>query len=145
MYKEMEKVNFTMEYCWCLLRHQSKLQQYMMTMNTRRMSQVKLPAIEQSSSIIGNSVAENMEVLVERPLGKKAKKEREWKRKSQNFNDIDIKMALARMKDDRQLCMMERKVAVMKADDSFTKQHELEKKKFEVNIMSLDLVGMNAV
>lgn len=113
----------------------------MISLNTRRRSHDKRPANEQSSEVADHVVEEN----VERSLGKKAGKERLRKWKSQESCDAKFHKALARMTEDRRLFMAERRAWVMKADHDRGAQLELDKKKFEVEMMSKDLAGMNAM
>ncbi|KAF5441815.1 hypothetical protein F2P56_037138 [Juglans regia] len=143
LYKEMEKSNFTMEHCWCLLRHQPKWQQHISTLGTRRRPQGEA-AID--------TMEENMEVFTERPLGKKTEKEKERKRKSMEDKESKISISLAKMTEDRATTMEERRHAALKADQRSEKifelkkkKFELEKKKFECKMMMLDLRGMNAM
>ncbi|KAF5468412.1 hypothetical protein F2P56_012564 [Juglans regia] len=139
----MEKTNFKMEHCWCLRRHQPKWQQHIMTLGTRRRPHDKRLAIEQESEVASHIVEENVEVLGERPLGKKAEKKREMKQKSWEGHDTEINMGLARMTDDRHRCMVEQRTTVLKADHDRSAEFELTKKKFETKMMRLDLAGMN--
>ncbi|XP_040989639.1 glutathione S-transferase T3-like [Juglans microcarpa x Juglans regia] len=141
MYKEIENGNFTLEHCWCLLRHQPKWQQHMISLNTRRRPHDKRPANEQSSEIVDDVVEEN----VERPPSKKAEKDNLRKRKAQESCDAEFNMVLEKMTEDRRLFMAERRSWVTKADDNRGAQLELDKRKFEAEIMSKDLSGMNAM
>ncbi|KAF5446120.1 hypothetical protein F2P56_031773 [Juglans regia] len=143
MYKEIEKSNFTMEHCWCLLRHQQKWQQHISTLGTRRRPQGEAAL---------DTVEENIEVFAERPLGKKTEKEMERKRKSMEGKESEISISLAKMTEDRATTMEERRNAQLKADEKSEKifelkkkKFELEKKKFESKMMMLDLRGMNAM
>ncbi|KAF5459558.1 hypothetical protein F2P56_019497 [Juglans regia] len=109
MYKEMEKVNFTIEH------------------------------------FFDDTVEENVEILIERPPGKKVKKENLRKWKSWESCDAKFNMALAGMTENRRLCMVERRAWVMKANRDGGAQLELEKNKFEAEMMSKDLASMNAM
>ncbi|XP_041025354.1 uncharacterized protein LOC121265746 [Juglans microcarpa x Juglans regia] len=98
-------------------------------------------------------------VLIERPPGKKAEKERERKWKSMEGKEVEIKTALAKMTEDRTTTMEERRNAMLKAGEKSEKvfelkkkkfeleekKFELEKKNFELKIMILDVRGMNAM
>ncbi|KAG6661275.1 hypothetical protein CIPAW_03G162700 [Carya illinoinensis] len=117
LYKEMLGCNFTMEHCWCLLRHQPKWQQHIST----------------------------FEVLIDRPQGKKAEKDRERKRKSIEGKDGEIKIALAKMTEDRAMSMEERRQGVLKADRERAATFELKKKKFKAKMMLLDLSNLNVM
>ncbi|XP_035543643.1 glutathione S-transferase T3-like [Juglans regia] len=108
MYKEIEKSNFTMEHCWCLLRHQQKWQQHISTLGTRRRPQGEAAL---------DTVEENIEVFAERPLGKKTEKEMERKRKSMEGKESEISISLAKMTEDRATTMEERRNAQLKADE----------------------------
>ncbi|XP_041025425.1 glutathione S-transferase T3-like [Juglans microcarpa x Juglans regia] len=123
LYKEMEKSNFTMEHCWCLLRHQSKWQQHISTLGTRRRPQ---------GEVAIDTVGENMEVFAEGPLGQKYEKERERKQKSMEGKESKISISLAKMIKDRATTMEERRNAALKADKKSEKVFELKKKKFEL-------------
>lgn len=116
-----------------------------MTLNMRRRPHDKHPTINHSSQVADNTVDENMKVLGERPPGKNAEKKMERKQMFQESNDVKFNMALARMTENRHMCMVERRAAVMKADHDRSQQLELKKKKFEPKIMRLDLVGMNVM
>ncbi|KAG6641642.1 glutathione S-transferase T3-like [Carya illinoinensis] len=140
LYKEIVGSNFTMEHCWCLLRHQPKWQQHISTLGKKRMSPEKVLGV-----IDVDHAEENIEVLVERPTGKKAEKERERKRKSMEGNDGEIKTTLAKMTEDRATTMEERRNATLKADLERSAVFELKKKKFEAKMMLLDLSSLNAV
>ncbi|KAF5481235.1 hypothetical protein F2P56_001903 [Juglans regia] len=110
MYKEIEKGNFTVEHCWCQLRHQPKWQQHMNNLNTRRKPPDKHPANEQSPKVPDDAVEEN----VERPPGKKLEKDNLRKRKAQESCDADFNGVLEKMTADRRLFMGERSAWVMK-------------------------------
>ncbi|KAF5465074.1 hypothetical protein F2P56_015105 [Juglans regia] len=145
LYKEMVGSNFTMEYCWCLLKHQPKWQQHISTFGKKRKPQ------EKYVGEVDVDLAEE-EVLTERPPGKKVEKERERKRKSMEGKEVEIKTALAKMTEDRATTMEERRNAMLKADEKSEKIFELKKKKFELEqknfelkIMMLDVRGMNAM
>ncbi|KAF5480244.1 hypothetical protein F2P56_001007 [Juglans regia] len=107
MYKEIENSNFTMEHCWCLLRHQQKWQQHISTLGMRRRPQGEAAL---------DTVEENIEVFAERPLGKKIEKERERKRKSMEGKESEISISLAKMTEDRATTMEERRNAQLKGD-----------------------------
>ncbi|KAF5464003.1 hypothetical protein F2P56_005356 [Juglans regia] len=141
MYKEIEKSNFTLDHCWCLLRHQPKWQQHMISLNTRRRPHDKRPANEQSSEVVDNVVEEN----IERPPGKKAEKDNLRKRKAQQSCDADFNGALEKMTDDRRLFMAERRAQVTKSDQLRVAQLELDKRKFEAEMMSKDLSNMTVM
>ncbi|XP_042991164.1 uncharacterized protein LOC122318094 [Carya illinoinensis] len=129
-----------MEYCWCLLRHQSKWQQHISTVGKKRKSPEKVTNV-----VDVDQAEEDIEVLAERPPGKKAEKERERKRKSMEGNDSEIKTALAKMIDNRVTTMEKRKNATLKADLERSTAFELKKKKWEAKMMLLDLSGLNAM
>ncbi|XP_042975578.1 uncharacterized protein LOC122307014 [Carya illinoinensis] len=141
LYKEMERGNFTMDHSWNLLRHQPKWHQHMNTLNTRRKPHDKRPSNEQSSEILDDVVEEH----VERSAGKKAEKEDLRKRKAQESSDAEFNMALGAMTEDRQLFMAERREWQTKADRDRGTQLELDKRKFDAEMMSKDLSGMNAM
>ncbi|XP_040989038.1 glutathione S-transferase T3-like [Juglans microcarpa x Juglans regia] len=141
MYKEIEKGNFTVEHCWCQLRHQPKWQQHMNNLNTRRKPPDKRPANEQSFEVPDDVVEEN----VERPPGKKLEKDNLRKRKAQEACDVDFNSALEKMTADRRLFMGERRAWVTKADEVKGAQLELDKRKFEAEIMSKDLSNMTVM
>ncbi|KAG6679511.1 hypothetical protein I3842_14G135400 [Carya illinoinensis] len=88
---------------------------------------------------------EDMEVLVERPPGKKAEKKRERKRKSMKGKDGEINIALTKMTEDKATSMEERRQCVLKAERERAVTFELKKKKFEVKMMLLDLSNLNAM
>ncbi|XP_040992877.1 uncharacterized protein LOC121239668 [Juglans microcarpa x Juglans regia] len=112
----------------------------MISLNTRRPHD-KCPANEQTSEVADDLVEEN----VERPPGKKAEKEYLRKRKSQESCDAEFHKVLAGMIGDRRLFMAERRAWMMKANHDRGAQLELDKKKFEVEMMSKDLASMNAM
>ncbi|XP_042980203.1 glutathione S-transferase T3-like [Carya illinoinensis] len=140
LYKELVGTNFTMEHCWCLLRHQPKWQQHISTLGKKRRSPEKV-----SNVIDIDQAEEDIEVFAERPPGKKTEKERERKRKSMEGNDGEIKTALAKMTEDRATTMEERRSANLKASLERSAKFELKKRKFEANMMLLDLSGLNAM
>ncbi|KAG6655834.1 hypothetical protein CIPAW_05G244800 [Carya illinoinensis] len=129
-----------MEHCWCLLRHQPKWQQHISTVGKKRKSPEKVTNV-----VDVDQAKEDIEVLVERPPGKKAEKERERKRKSIEGNDGEIKTALAKMTEDRATTMEERRNATLKADLERSAAFKLKKKKWEAKMMLLDLSGLNAM
>ncbi|KAF5460555.1 hypothetical protein F2P56_020419, partial [Juglans regia] len=88
LYKEMVGSNFTMEHCWCLLRHQPKWQQHVSTFGKKRKPQEKYVG-----EVDVDLAEEDLEVLTERPPGKKVEKERERKRKSMEGKEVEIKKA----------------------------------------------------
>ncbi|KAG6659921.1 hypothetical protein CIPAW_03G069900 [Carya illinoinensis] len=141
LYKEMERGNFTMDHSWNLLRHQPKWHQHMNTLNTRRKPHDKRHSNEQSSEVLGDIVEEH----VERPAGKKAEKENLRKRKAQESSDADFNMALGAMTEDRRLFMAERREWQTKVDRDRCAQLELDKRKFDAEMMSKDLSGMNVM
>ncbi|KAG7943286.1 hypothetical protein I3843_15G030900 [Carya illinoinensis] len=141
MYKAMERGNFTLDHSWNLLRHQSKWHLHMNTLNTRKKPHDKRPSNEQSSEVLGDVVEEN----VERPTRKKAEKENLRKRKAQESSDADFGMALGAMTEDRRLFMVERREWQTKADCDRGAQLELNKRKFEAEMMSEDLSGINVM
>ncbi|KAG6661681.1 hypothetical protein CIPAW_03G191400 [Carya illinoinensis] len=140
LYKEMLGSNFTMEHCWCLLRHQPKWQQHISTLGKKRRSHEKVSYV-----VDVDQAEEDIEVLAERPPGKKAEKERERKWKSMEGNDGEIKIASAKMTEDRATTMEERRDATLNADLERSVAFELKKKKFEAKMMLLDLSGLNAM
>ncbi|KAG6650219.1 hypothetical protein CIPAW_06G026600 [Carya illinoinensis] len=124
LYKEIVGSNFTMEHCWYLLSHQPKWQQHISTVGKKRKSPEKVTNI-----VDVDQAEEDIEVLAERPPGKKAEKERERKRKSMEGNDGEIKTALAKMTEDRATTIEERRNATLKADLERSAIFELKKKK----------------
>ncbi|KAG6661769.1 hypothetical protein CIPAW_03G198300 [Carya illinoinensis] len=122
LYKEMLGSNFTIEHCWCLLRHQPKWQQHISTLGEKRMSPEKVFGV-----IDVEQAEEDIEVLVERPPSKKAEKEREKKRKS------------------IETTMEEHRNVTLKADLERSVAFELKKKKLKAKIMLLDLSGLNVM
>ncbi|KAG6650232.1 hypothetical protein CIPAW_06G027900 [Carya illinoinensis] len=140
LYKEIVGSNFTMEHCWCLLIHQPKWQQHISTVGKKRKSPEKVTNI-----VDVDQAEEDIEVLAERPPGKKAEKERERKRKSMEGNDGEIKTALAKMTEDRATTMEERRNATLKADLERSAIFELKKKNYEAKMMLLDLSTLNAM
>ncbi|KAG6629484.1 hypothetical protein CIPAW_14G088300 [Carya illinoinensis] len=130
LYKEMERGNFTLEHSWNLLRHQPKCHQHMNTLNTRRKPHDRQPSNEQRML---------------KPAGKKAEKESLRKRKAQESFVVEFNMKLGAMTEDRRLFMAERREWQMKADRDKGAQLELDKRKFDAEIMSKDLSGMNAM
>ncbi|KAF5470545.1 hypothetical protein F2P56_011049 [Juglans regia] len=110
LYKEMVGSNFTMEHCWCLLRHQPKWQQHISTFGKKRKPQEKYVG-----EVDVDLAEEDLEVLTERPPGKKAEKERERKRKSMEGKEVEIKTALAKMTEDRATTMEERRNAMIRS------------------------------
>ncbi|KAG6650555.1 hypothetical protein CIPAW_06G051800 [Carya illinoinensis] len=139
LYKEMVGSNFTMEHCWCLLRHQPKWQQHISTLGKKRRSSEKVFGV-----IDVDHAEEDIKVLAERPPDKKAEKERERKRKSMEGNDSEIKIALAKMTESRATTMEKRRNATLKAELERSAAFELKKTKFEANMMLPDLSGLNA-
>ncbi|XP_035543637.1 uncharacterized protein LOC118347706 [Juglans regia] len=79
---------------------------------------------------------EDLEVLTERPPGKKAEKERERKRKSMEGKEVEIKTALAKMTEDRATTMEERRNAMLKADE---KSEKIVKRKRNPGIEERDI------
>ncbi|KAG6666483.1 glutathione S-transferase T3-like [Carya illinoinensis] len=141
LYKEMERGNFTMDHSWNLLRHQPKWHQHLNTLNTRRKPHDKRPSNEQSSEILGDVVEEH----VERPAGKKAEKENLRKRKAQESSDAEFNTALGAMTEDRRLFMAERREWQTKVDRDRGAQLDLDKRKFDAEMMGKDLSDMNAM
>lgn len=126
MYKEIEKANYTMEHCWCLLKHQLKWQQHRSTLSRRRKPPGKHPV---SANLAADDILyDNVKVIRERPLGRKAEKERERKWKCREVADAEFNYTLARMTDDRNKCLVERREAVTKAELNRIEQLALEKK-----------------
>ncbi|XP_035547362.1 glutathione S-transferase T3-like [Juglans regia] len=116
LYKEMVGSNFTMEHCWYLLRHQPKWQQHISTFGKKRKPQEKYV-----DEVDVDLAEEDLEVLTERPPGKKAEKERERKRKSMEGKEVEIKTSLAKMTEDRVMTMEEQRNAMLKADEKSEK------------------------
>ncbi|KAF5480572.1 hypothetical protein F2P56_001311 [Juglans regia] len=114
LYKEMVGSNFTMEHCWCLLRHQPKWQQHISTFGKKRKPQEKYVG-----EVDVDLAEEDLEVLTERSPGKKVEKERE--RKSMEGKEVEIKTALAKMTEDRATTIEERRNAMLKADEKSEK------------------------
>ncbi|KAG6667900.1 glutathione S-transferase T3-like [Carya illinoinensis] len=141
LYKEIVGSNFTMEHCWCLLRHQPKWQQHIFTFSQKRKSPEKVTNV-----VDVDQAKKDIEVLPERPPGKKAEKEMERKRKFMEGNDGEIKIVLAKMTEDRATTMEERRNATLKADLERLAVFELKKKKkIEVKMILLDLSSLNAM
>ncbi|XP_018809683.2 glutathione S-transferase T3-like [Juglans regia] len=140
LYKEMVGSNFTMEHCWCLLRHQPKWQQHISTVGKKRRSPEKV-----FGEVAVDIADDDVEILTERPPGKKAEKEKEKKRKSMEGNNGEIKIALAKMTEDRATSMQERRNSVLKGEIEKSLVFDLKKRKFEAKMMLLDLSGMNAM
>ncbi|KAG6634995.1 uncharacterized protein LOC122281301 [Carya illinoinensis] len=122
-----------------LLRHQPKWHQHLNTLNTRRKPHDKRPSNEQSSEVLGDVVEEH----VERPAGKKAEKENLRKRKAQESSDAEFNTALGAMTEDRRLFMAERREWQTKVDRDRGAQLDLDKRKFDAEMMGKDLSGMN--
>ena len=113
----------------------------MSTLITRRKPVDRQPSNEQSSEVLGDVVEE----IVERPAGKKAEKESLKKRKAQEHSDAEFNTALGAMTEDRRLFMAERREWQTKADRDRGAQLDLDKRKFDAEMMGKDLSGMNAM
>ncbi|KAF5444698.1 hypothetical protein F2P56_033811 [Juglans regia] len=142
MYKKIEKANFTMEHCWCLLRQQPKWQQHQSTLSTRRKPHGRRPASASLTPDGDDILDDNVEVILERPPGKKAAKDKERKRKCRDDVDDEFTHAIARMTAERNTFRIERREFNSKQERDRNEHLALEKKKFEAEIMKLDLDGM---
>ncbi|KAG2721191.1 hypothetical protein I3760_02G070500 [Carya illinoinensis] len=132
-----------MEHYWCLLRHQPKWQQRTSTMNMRRKPPMRCPTSNDSTPLANDTPDDNIEIIDERQLSKKSEKERERKRKSREGEDAEFNEVLSRMTDDRTVCMMERRKAIMKAESARMSLIALKKKMIDIKIMELDLSGID--
>ncbi|KAF5463162.1 hypothetical protein F2P56_019098 [Juglans regia] len=152
MYRETEKATYNMEHCWCLLRHQPKWQQHVSILSTRRKPHGKRPAMAESTPLGDDTINDNVEVIFERPPGKKAEKERERKRKAAESYDAEFVEALTCMTNDRAGFMSERRQATSKLDADRAqllvekkRRNDTENRKIDIEIMKMDLAGMNGM
>ncbi|XP_018818225.2 glutathione S-transferase T2-like [Juglans regia] len=162
MYRETEKATYNMEHCWCLLRHQPKWQQHVSILSTRRKPHGKRPAMAESTPLGDDTINDNVEVIFERPPGKKAEKERERKRKMAESYDAEFVEALTCMKNDRAAFMSERRQATSKLSErrqatsklsadraqllvEKKMRNDTENRKIDIEIMKMDLAGMNGM
>ncbi|KAG6624740.1 hypothetical protein CIPAW_16G048900 [Carya illinoinensis] len=132
LYKENENSYFTMKHCWCLLRHRPKWRKA----PRRRLGSASLTLDDD------DMLDDNVEVIHERPPGKKAAKEKERKRKSRDEIDVEFNHALARLTTNRNTFNVERKEFYSKVERNRDEHLALKKKKFEAKIMKLDIDGM---
>ncbi|XP_035550683.1 glutathione S-transferase T3-like [Juglans regia] len=152
MYRETEKATYNMEHCWCLLRHQPKWQQHVSMLSTKRKPHGKRPAMAESTPLGDDTIDDNVEVIFERPPGKKAEKERERKRKAAESYDAEFVEALTCMTNDRAVFMSERRQATSKLDVDRAqllvekkRRNDTENRKIDIEIMKIDLAGMNGM
>ncbi|KAF5453007.1 hypothetical protein F2P56_027954 [Juglans regia] len=152
MYRETEKATYNMEYCWCLLRHQPKWQQHVSILSKRRKPHGKRLAMAESTPLGDDTINDNVEVIFERPPGKKAEKERERKRKAAKSYDAEFVEALTCMTNDRAAFMYERRQATSKLDADRAqllaekkRRNDTENRKIDMEIMRMDLAGMNGM
>ncbi|KAF5470881.1 hypothetical protein F2P56_011368 [Juglans regia] len=145
MYREIEKSSYTMEHCWCLLRHQPKWQQHVSMLSTRRKLPGKRLAIADSTPVGDNTVGENVEVIIERPPGKKTEKKRERMRRATEASDSEFHASLTQIHEDRVMFMRERRQEAIKANSDRSELVSEKKRKTDMKIIKLDLAGMNAM
>ncbi|KAF5441947.1 hypothetical protein F2P56_037113 [Juglans regia] len=145
MYRSTQKGNYNLDHCWNLLRHQPKWQVHMDNLPTKRKKGCSTVTATNATDV---EVCESMSINLERPLGKKAEKEREIKRKRKESSHVDFDerfdARLSHMESDRKITMIERREAVSQADRDRTEIIEL-KKKMEMEIISMNVDNMNAV
>ncbi|KAF5470814.1 hypothetical protein F2P56_011303 [Juglans regia] len=145
MYRSTQKGNYNLDHCWNLLRHQPKWQVHMDNLPTKRKKGCSTVTATNATDV---EVCESMSINLERPLGKKAEKERETKRNRKESSPVDFDerfdARLSHMESDRKITMIERREAVSRADRDRTEIIEL-KKKMEMEIMSMNVDNMNAV
>ncbi|XP_035544568.1 uncharacterized protein LOC118347973 [Juglans regia] len=152
MYRETEKATYNMEHCWYLLRHQPKWQQHVSMLSTRRKPHGKRPAMVELTPLGDDTIDDNVDVIFERPPGKKTEKERERKRKAAESYDAEFVEALTCMTNDRVVFMSEIRQATSKLDADRARllmekkrRNDTENRKIDIEIMKMDLAGMNGM
>ncbi|XP_035545904.1 uncharacterized protein LOC118348409 [Juglans regia] len=109
-------------------------------------------SMAESTPLGDDTIDDNVEVIFERPPGKKAEKERERKRKAAESYDAEFVEALTCMTNDRAVFMSERRQATSKLDVDRAqllvekkRRNDTENRKIDIEIMKIDLAGMNGM
>ncbi|XP_041004100.1 uncharacterized protein LOC121249455 [Juglans microcarpa x Juglans regia] len=114
-------------------------------LSTRRKPPGKRLAIADSTPVGDDTVGENVEIIIERPPGKKAEKKRERMRKATEASDSEFHASLTQMYEDRDMFMRERRQEASKANSDRSELVAEKKRRTDMEIMKLDLAGMNAM
>ena len=103
MYKELYKRSFHFEHCWVTLRHEAKWLEHKYNVKGRKRSApiTSSPTLLESIHLDEDNDKSNAFVDMERPLGKKAKKERLKKRKSQYNTFSSLATKLDEIKEEK--------------------------------------------
>lgn len=85
----------------------------MVSLAIRRKPCKNVPINEYGSLVCDHTVEYNVEIVGEKPPSRKSKKERDIKQKSKESKNVEFTTHLARMVEDRNLCTVERRAAIM--------------------------------
>ena len=163
MYKELYKRSFHFEHCWVTLRHEAKWLEHKYNVKGRKRSApiTSSPTLLESIHLDEDNDKSNAFVDMERPLGKKAEKERLKKRKSQDNMVSSLATNLDEIKEEKKkfheekmesMCIAseERWETIRIASEERRELIRLKKKKIEVEnakmeneIMMKDLSTMD--
>ncbi|KAG6627502.1 uncharacterized protein LOC122296873 [Carya illinoinensis] len=119
-------------------------------LSTRRKLYGKCAAIADSTPLGDDTLDDNVEVISERPPGKKATKESVRKRKAGETYDAEFTEALNGMRNDRAIYISKRKQEISKSNSvahdllvEKKRKNDMLKRKIDMKLMKLDLAGMN--
>uniref|UniRef100_A0A2N9EEQ3 No apical meristem-associated C-terminal domain-containing protein n=1 Tax=Fagus sylvatica TaxID=28930 RepID=A0A2N9EEQ3_FAGSY len=163
MYKELYKRSFHFEHCWVTLRHEAKWLEHKDNVKGRkRLAPItSSPTLPESIHLDEDNDESNAFVDLERPLGKKAEKERLKKRKSQDNMVSSLATKLDEIKEEKKkiheekmesmrIASEERRETIRIASEERRELIRLKKKKIEVEnakmeneIMMKDLSTMD--
>lgn len=104
----------------------------MALLTMRRRPCEKAPTNEHASQFGDHTMEDNIKILYERPLCRKIEKEREIKWKSQEFDNVEFAIHLARMAKDINMCIVDRRTTIMNA------KHDKRQSVIEVGNFSLN-------
>ncbi|KAG6662170.1 hypothetical protein CIPAW_03G225000 [Carya illinoinensis] len=146
LYPETQKTNFTLDYCWNLLKNQPKWQTHMETV--RRRDNVSRSGNTPNSIQLGDPM-ENVPVECERPPGKKVEKEREKKEKvgKEKIKNLRKERLMRVENRNAELLEIQKKKVEMeiKAQEERSIILAEKKRKNDMEIMKLDIGSMNSV